>query len=156
MSERKGVLLRFPPALLARVDRARGNLNRHAFLIDVIERGTQDTPPERELTADGCAPSPGLVELNEQHPEVRAESSDSSLDEAFPAEQGRVARPVGPGDDEALDDGSLGGEDEGSDVLAEDFDIGGLSEVIPPDFYQNEWDVPGNPGYQNRNWQDDA
>lgn len=50
MSARTPVLVRFPPALLGRVDEARGPLNRHAFLIDLIERAVVRSPvtPQRE------------------------------------------------------------------------------------------------------------
>lgn len=61
MSARTPVLVRFPPALLQAVDRERGPLNRHAFLIDLIERAVtaravSDTP---ERTVPQATPDAG-------------------------------------------------------------------------------------------------
>lgn len=55
-ADRKGVLLRFPPDLLERVDEACGVQVRTTFLIDLIRDSLDGKLPEREeITNDAVA-----------------------------------------------------------------------------------------------------
>lgn len=108
MSQRTSVLVRFPPALLARVDRVRGALNRHAFLIDLIERGTAPKVIPQESPTAGGGPAPTEIGPGvDEYSEVRAESSDSSLEDSL-SERGRVGPETGAdaSSDPDLEDGA--------------------------------------------------
>lgn len=81
MTPRTPVLVRFPPALLARVDRMRGALNRHAFLIDLIERATASIPSAPQGSPPPADEGRAAVEApdDEQTEESGGESSVPNL-----------------------------------------------------------------------------
>jgi hypothetical protein len=79
---RTSVLLRFPPALLARVDVARGHLNRHAFLIDLIERAV--SRPRVDPDVETAGPDPVHGSLPASNPAEGPEDAGSNFSDPNP------------------------------------------------------------------------